>query len=968
MGFYSMVLLVNGVPYGGSTTPPSGDGVFDGQLTEDDEIARDRYVDYYEYELEAGDNFFVELLDADFDTMVFFGGEGEEFDNDDGGEGTLSLLDVTVGYTGTYRLGITSFAQYATGYYVAQVLVNGEAYNGGGTTTPPVTGNGTVEGELTESDPQVEGEGPFYDEYTLELNAGSWVTISLTSEDIDTYLTVVGPEGVQFNNDDGGEGVNSYLEFEVPYTGNYAVWASSFGTGETGAYTLTVTVDGQPYPFGGGGTTTPPQGGPIFGELTETDTVYEMRGSFADFYEFDANEGDELDIQLMGDFDTYLYLEWPNGEYSSNDDGGEGTNSWIQTVAPMTGTYRVVATSFGAGVTGSYELHILVNGDYYGAGGSTTPEQGGVFEGELTEDDPINEWRGTFSDVYEVALEAGHDIVIDLESDDFDTYLYVYSPSGNEYANDDGGVGTNSQVAFTSDESGVYRIEATSYGQGAVGAYRVSVYVDGELLGTGGGTTDPQPEESGFDGELAPSDEVYDARGTIADYFDLTFEDGQEIVVELTSDVFDTYLYVELPSGDVLNNDDGGEGTNSRLAFISQAGDHRIVVTGYGDGDIGPYSLAVSVDGEMLGGGGTDTTPEGPVGTIEGELSETDPTTEYRGTPADTYAVNVAADQEVYVDLVADFDTYLFVEFPNGEVLADDDGGEGVNSRLVFLAPETGTYNVIATCYGGGLGPYTLTVMVDGEPYVFGSTAPPATGITSLPLNSRTPIQVAADGFNQYEVELEGDVVDLRIAVAGADADFDLYMRVGEAMDSPADADDASVTFNFDEELSYRSMQAGTLYIGVRNDSGAVGSATLVIEGTLVGGGTADQPTAIDLAIPTEVTVESDSFRQFVATIPADAGAVTITVDGSTSDFDVYSASSPMSSPDDAQDAAVTFNWDETLVLDGVGAGPLYVLVYNDGASTGTTTLTIDVENMSDNAGIRGGAAGHCDHDQRSRR
>jgi tetratricopeptide (TPR) repeat protein len=71
-------------------------------------------------------------------------------------------------------------------------------------------------------------------------------------------------------------------------------------------------------------------------------------------------------------------------------------------------------------------------------------------------------------------------------------------------------------------------------------------------------------------------------------------------------------------------------------------------------------------------------------------------------------------DGKTYViDLVSDqFDTYLLVEDDQGKTLAeDDDGGEGLNSRLVFVPPSSGTYRLVATSYGQqGAGPYTLSV------------------------------------------------------------------------------------------------------------------------------------------------------------------------------------------------------------------------------------------------------------------
>jgi WD40 repeat protein len=66
------------------------------------------------------------------------------------------------------------------------------------------------------------------------------------------------------------------------------------------------------------------------------------------------------------------------------------------------------------------------------------------------------------------------------------------------------------------------------------------------------------------------------------------------------------------------------------------------------------------------------------------------------------------------IDLTsADIDMYLRVEDSFGNQLAeDDDGGEGLNSRLVFTARESGTYRIVATTYQADVtGNFHLRVM-----------------------------------------------------------------------------------------------------------------------------------------------------------------------------------------------------------------------------------------------------------------
>jgi hypothetical protein len=72
-------------------------------------------------------------------------------------------------------------------------------------------------------------------------------------------------------------------------------------------------------------------------------------------------------------------------------------------------------------------------------------------------------------------------------------------------------------------------------------------------------------------------------------------------------------------------------------------------------------------------------------------------------TKGKTYCIDLKSKQ---------FDTYLVVERPDGTLVgADDDGGEGLNSRLLFTPPQSGEYVLKVTTYAAGrTGDYELQV------------------------------------------------------------------------------------------------------------------------------------------------------------------------------------------------------------------------------------------------------------------
>jgi hypothetical protein len=109
----------------------------------------------------------------------------------------------------------------------------------------------------------------------------------------------------------------------------------------------------------------------------------------------------------------------------------------------------------------------------------------------------------------------------------------------------------------------------------------------------------------------------------------------------------------------------------------------------------------------------------------EGNLAAEDPPYENKKSFAkvDThhkvFPVKLEADRFYIIDMVRkgkdfdpkDIDPFLFLEDPDGTVVArDDDGGGNLNARIVIKAPRSGDYRIIAATLRKATGPFTLTV------------------------------------------------------------------------------------------------------------------------------------------------------------------------------------------------------------------------------------------------------------------
>ncbi|WP_144060756.1 PPC domain-containing protein [Salinarchaeum sp. Harcht-Bsk1] len=104
----------------------------------------------------------------------------------------------------------------------------------------------TVNAELTEDD-GVAGEwrDANADAYEFQGSAGDSVVISMTSDPVDTYLILEGPNGERVAvNDDNGYSLDSEINYTLQQSGTYTIWATTFTldnyAGGEGPYTLTL--------------------------------------------------------------------------------------------------------------------------------------------------------------------------------------------------------------------------------------------------------------------------------------------------------------------------------------------------------------------------------------------------------------------------------------------------------------------------------------------------------------------------------------------------------------------------------------------------------------------------------------------------------------------------------------------------------------------------------------------------------
>lgn len=97
---------------------------------------------------------------------------------------------------------------------------------------------------------------------------------------------------------------------------------------------------------------------------------------------------------------------------------------------------------------------------------------------------------GEYADTYTVDVQEGQTIFVDLRATgDFDPYIIVRAPSGEQFENDDyEGDRTRSRVEEVAGESGAWRVIATSFEPGETGNYDITIRTGaGSGSGSSGG-------------------------------------------------------------------------------------------------------------------------------------------------------------------------------------------------------------------------------------------------------------------------------------------------------------------------------------------------------------------------------------------------------------------------------------------------------------------------------------------------
>jgi hypothetical protein len=194
----------------------------------------------------------------------------------------------------------------------------------------------------------------------------------------------------------------------------------------------------------------------------------------------------------------------------------------------------------------------------------------------------------------------------------------------------------------------------------------------------------------------------------------------------------DPYLVLQDPDGKtVATNDDWGKGLDARIVYTPpKDGEYRILAATIAD--MGSFTLKIESREPPPPGGdkgknpGIDNKGKGSSRMIldqKGTWTQQDPLYPARNSRYKSYTVNLQAGKIYTIDLKSANggldgvqDPYLYLTDAAGTILAqDDDGGGGLDARIIYAPAKGGQYQIIATSLNNCLGNFTLTVREDSK-------------------------------------------------------------------------------------------------------------------------------------------------------------------------------------------------------------------------------------------------------------
>lgn len=321
-------------------------------------------------------------------------------------------------------------------------------------TAPELLDGVTVDGQLTVASGQNFKDGSRLDVYVLRSTGDETVEVLVQSDDFDTYLTLVAPDGTVLDANDEVSLPDAWYTSRVRTyladPGYYLVVVSGYRAEDVGRYTVTRSVY-----------VPPPQ---VAVEATVPGSYAgTLSAGAADSYFLTVDTPVTVEVVLRSDaFDTYLEAFDGDGNWLDANDDFDGTNSRL-VLELQPGRTELLVSAYWEEGEGPYTIKI----DSYVRPPEVRVQVAapGSFDGFLAAE---------AIDVYELTLVAPATVTVTLRSDAFDAYLELYDADGYWIDANDDFDGTDSRLTLDL-AAGTYVVEASALFAGEGGPYTIDL-------------------------------------------------------------------------------------------------------------------------------------------------------------------------------------------------------------------------------------------------------------------------------------------------------------------------------------------------------------------------------------------------------------------------------------------------------------------------------------------------------------
>ncbi len=582
--------------------------------------------------------------------------------------------------------------------------------------------------------------------------------------------------------------------------------------------------------------------------------------------------------------DPFLYLVGADtNDYLFDDDSGGSLNAQLEFTPSLSGDYYVVAAGATDYDGGGYAVSVASAAapDDYPVDASGTIALGSVATGVIESRDDL--------DYFQIRLTAGQTYSITLRGADsdggslLDPLLYgIYADALGGFVSgaedDDSGIGRDSALVFTPDDTGEYFIAAAAYGDGT-GSYTLEIVAG----------------DSGVDGDVGDGDAnaqtitLSAGSGSITGSIDFA-EDSDWFAVSLLAGVTYTIsLLGQDGSGGTLadpyfagvydgdgaflpgtDNDDYGDSFDSQISFTPFiSGTYFLAAESY-SGVTGTYTLSVAgaaaAPVETPATTGT-TVAIGLNGTVRGVLEAAGDIDWIAATltGGQTYVFDLMGDDTAFNGLsdplIAGIYNSAGVLLPN---TGNDDFGFTRDAQVTFTPGVTGTYYLAATGFDDDLGAYSLRLR-SNQPATDLAGDNPADALTlSVDAAAQSGAIDFARDIDWYKLSLTAGqryAIDVRGADSGSGSLADpelvaIYDALGNVIPGTGGADD-----ELDVSARFTPVTSGDYYIAVSAADDEVGDYTVAVRD--VGAASAD---FADNVLTTALAVPGTPFSSSIGT------------------------------------------------------------------------------------------------------